>query len=112
MCCGTNEETDPATDIVRSCEIHCRIFVYGKRLADETLRSRFPQCTFVRQEGLWMHHLRALPAKDVSEHDYVLLMIDGVEMQPDVDAAVAFTEIFKKLMSKFHEFEEFLGNLK
>ena len=35
-----------------------------------------------------MHHLRALPAASVAASDYVLLMIDGVEMNADVDLAV------------------------
>ena len=54
-------------------------------LWEHLARARFPRCTFVRQEGLWMHHLRAVPAAEVQRHDYVLLMIDGVEMNADVD---------------------------
>lgn len=66
----------------------CLMFVYNNKLSNNTLAERFPTCRFTRQEGFWMHHLRAVPAVDVNAHDFVLLMIDGVEMNPDVDLYV------------------------
>ncbi len=49
---------------------------------------RYGGCRLVRQSGFWMHHLRAVPEADVRAHDYTLLMIDGVEMNADVDLHV------------------------
>ena len=57
----------------------CLMFSYGRKLTDALAAARFPSCRPVRQEGYWMHHLRAVPAATVAEHEYVLLMIDGVE---------------------------------
>ena len=66
----------------------CWMFVYGIKMSDELLTARFPQCTFTRQSGLWMHHLRALPLPVVHRHEYVFVMIDGVELNSDVDLFV------------------------
>ena len=63
----------------------CLMFVYGSKITDADLMARYQSCRFVRQSGFWMHHLNAVPAADVKDHDYTLLMIDGVEMNPDVD---------------------------
>ena len=64
----------------------CLMYAYGHKLTDALAAERFPGCRVVmRQQGLWMHHLRRVPASDVAAHQYVLLMIDGVEMNADVD---------------------------
>ena len=63
----------------------CLMFTYGTKISDETLALRFPSCRVLRQDGYWMHHLRGVPIAEVQRVDYVLLMIDGVEMNPDVD---------------------------
>lgn len=65
--------------------ITCMMFVFGTKLTPELAASRFPQCSIKRQDGYWMHHLRQVPEADVHRHDFVLLMIDGVEMNADVD---------------------------
>ena len=66
----------------------CLMFLYGDKLSTELASTRFPQCRMQRQQGYWMHHLRQVPIADVRAHDYVLLMIDGVEMNADVDLRV------------------------
>ena len=61
----------------------CVMFIYGLKLDNATLAVRFPSCRLTWQQGYWMHHLRAVRTADVDAHDFVLLMIDGVEMNPE-----------------------------
>lgn len=63
----------------------CLMFLYGDKLSTELASTRFPQCRMQRQQGYWMHHLRRVSVADVQSHDFVVLLIDGVEMNADVD---------------------------
>ena len=71
-----------------SVNVSCVMFVYGSKISDDEFATRYAGCRLVRQSGFWMHHLRAVPEVDVRAHDYTLLMIDGVEMNADVDLHV------------------------
>ena len=72
-------------------EMTCTIFVYkavrdlSERRLDQLLRPEAENCTFLRQPGFWTHHVRA--HKVEARDDFVLMLIDSVEMDSNVDIA-------------------------
>ena len=68
-------------------EWRCALFVYGDAAKDVrgVNEHAFSPCTVIRQEGFWMHHARAIPRTLLAWSDLVLMMIDGVEINADVN---------------------------
>ena len=68
-------------------DFSCLLYVYVREevLGTASLRSSLPWCKVIRQPGYWLKHWTSIPQAHIEAHDYIMMMIDSVEMRPDVD---------------------------